>query len=401
MERLAREKIAAQQRLAALRKEVPSIPGYGGDGSLDLGGVLPVVLQSQHHMAQQHQQQHQPQQQQQADSERSSPLTVANVQAHTLREENSYRPTAALATLRRDADEESNSGTSTASEGAEESEAESYLQRRLAGLANGPLKRPPPDEAEPGREADERPRPKYRAPSQAHATPAAATYVTMVPGAAGGVLELSDGPGVAGAALYHVRHPSAIFATSSGGHVQLSAAPQVLAAHPGVQLLTHSSSLKVLAAGPSAPVRVFAEGVSAALQPIMAVHAPSVVGESSRAVGPEAASANQGRVWLLAGGAKPGDDRMLVNGAAASQGGAGGTVFCTPSGVVIPGLVALPPCTEAPGGGGQGPNGGSGRSSPAYEPARLSGSSAAGYKPTASALASSQAGQSRTFPVFR
>ena len=69
MERLAREKIAAQQRLAALRKEVPSIPGYSNDaGSLDLTSVVPVVLHSQQvQMIQQ--------------SERDSPLTPAAVPA--------------------------------------------------------------------------------------------------------------------------------------------------------------------------------------------------------------------------------------------------------------------------------------------------------------------------------
>ena len=107
MERLAREKIAAQQRLAALRKEVPSIPGYSGDaGSLDLTSVVPVVLHSQ--QVQMIQQQ----------SERDSPLTFANVQAHTIREENHYRLSggASSSSRTRDGDQESNSGTSTASE---------------------------------------------------------------------------------------------------------------------------------------------------------------------------------------------------------------------------------------------------------------------------------------------
>jgi len=70
MERLARDKIAAQQRLAALRKEVSTIPAAGStnpvaagaagaDGQagpphqqalLDLGSVIPSVLhQHQHH----------------------------------------------------------------------------------------------------------------------------------------------------------------------------------------------------------------------------------------------------------------------------------------------------------------------------------------------------------------
>lgn len=283
MERLAREKIAAQQRLAALRKEVSTIPGYGGDGSnpLDLGNVLPVVLQSQHQLAQQqHHLQQQQQQQQELESDRSSPLTIANVQAHTLREENNYRPLV-TGQQRRHIDQESNSGTSTASERGEESDHESapisYLQRHLTARApdaktNGqpPNKRPlTTDDAETiGRDAADVKYLQRPAITTSHHAPAATTYLTMVPSATGGVLELADGSGVPGAALYHVRHP----------YVQL-AGPQVLAAHPGVQLLTHSSSLKVLATGPNAPVRVFtAEGVSTSLQPIMAVHASSVVG---------------------------------------------------------------------------------------------------------------------------
>ena len=76
MERLAREKIAAQQRLATLRKEVSTIPGSSADaGLLDLGSVLPVLHQSQQPILEQSTPSH---------------LTFANVQAHTLREESKH-----------------------------------------------------------------------------------------------------------------------------------------------------------------------------------------------------------------------------------------------------------------------------------------------------------------------
>ena len=326
MERLAREKIAAQQRLAALRKEVPSIPGYSGDaGSLDLTSVVPVVLHSQ--QVQMIQQQ----------SERDSPLTFANVQAHTIREENHYRLSggASSSSRTRDGDQVSNSGTSTASERGDVSDREeqpdAYSQRharppseqlptggqvmvngRLAAspvpnslkrphavLTNGEeeqQQQPPPPDQDPSR-----PHIKYvrastttsTVTSLAHPTMShPATYVTMVPTTAGGVLELAgvpiettrDGatatiPG-GGTALYHVRHPSAIaFATSATGHHVQLATPQVLAAHHGVQLLTHGPSLKLLTTGPTTgSVRVIAAGdVSTSLQPLMAVHTASSV----------------------------------------------------------------------------------------------------------------------------
>lgn len=316
MERLAREKIAAQQRLAALRKEVPSIPGYSNDaGSLDLTSVVPVVLHSQQvQMIQQ--------------SERDSPLTFANVQAHTIREENHYRMSggASSSSRNRDGDQESNSGTSTASERGDVSDHEdhqsgAYSQPRavVEQQANGRLaaspvpacvKRPHAalqssngDEESQSAVEQDRPHIKYvRASttpttvtslSQA-ATSHPATYVTMVPTTAGGVLELAGVPmetreGTAtmpgaGTALYHVRHPSTIaFATSATGHHVQLATPQVLAAHHGVQLLTHGSSLKLLTTGPAtgmagASVRVIpVSDVSTSLQPLMAVHSASSV----------------------------------------------------------------------------------------------------------------------------
>lgn len=83
-----------------------------------------------------------------------------------------------------------------------------------------------------------------------------------------------------------------------------------------------------------------------------------------------------------------------MNGAGgASQGP--GTVFCTPSGVVIPGLVALPPSMDAANHNSASGNGSLAASPPAgYEPLRIS-SGGAHYKPSSSssALASSQAGQ--------
>ncbi|EFX67307.1 hypothetical protein DAPPUDRAFT_115558 [Daphnia pulex] len=376
MERLAREKIAAQQRLAALRKEVPSIPGYSNEaGSLDLTSVVPVVLHSQQvQMIQQ--------------SERDSPLTFANVQAHTIREENHYRLSggASSSTRTRDGDQESNSGTSTASEGGDASDrddqtppttTESYPQRHLvvrpansaeqlpgagqvlvngrqlpASPVPGSLKRPHAvlangvgQEEEMGSNDPDHSRPhiKYVRASTTNTTVSyattttvshAATYVTMVPTTAGGVLELAGVPietreGAAsmaamaggGTALYHVRHPSAIaFATSAGGHHVQLATPQVLAAHHGVQLLTHGPSLKLLTAGPTTgSVRVIsASDVSTSLQPLMAVHTSSSVT-----------------------GSKSGEEIALLNETATTT--TSGTVFCTPSGVVIPSLVALPP----------------------------------------------------------
>lgn len=331
MERLAREKIAAQQRLAALRKEVPSIPGYSNDaGSLDLTSVVPVVLHSQQvQMIQQ--------------SERDSPLTFANVQAHTIREENHYRLSggASSSTRTRDGDQESNSGTSTASERGDTSDrdeqttTEPYPQRHVvvrpptaeqlpgsgqvlvngrqlpASPVPGSLKRPHAVLVNGGIGEEElasndpdhsRPHIKYvRAstmttsashPSTTNMTHPA-TYVTMVPTTAGGVLELAGVPietreGAASmaamasgaTALYHVRHPPAIaFATSASGHHVQLATPQVLAAHHGVQLLTHGSSLKLLTAGPTTgSVRVIsASDVSTSLQPLMAVHTSSSV----------------------------------------------------------------------------------------------------------------------------
>lgn len=318
MERLAREKIAAQQRLAALRKEVPSIPGYSNDaGSLDLTSVVPVVLHSQQvQMIQQ--------------SERDSPLTFANVQAHTIREENHYRMSggASSSSRNRDGDQESNSGTSTASERGDvsdhEDQPDAYSQRRAvteqqtsngrlaASPIPGSVKRPHAalqsasnggdDESQSAVE-QERPHIKYvrasttptTVTSLSHsATSHPATYVTMVPTTAGGVLELAGVPietreGTAtmpgaGTALYHVRHPSTIaFATSATGHHVQLATPQVLAAHHGVQLLTHGSSLKLLTTGPATgmagtSVRVIpVSDVSTSLQPLMAVQTASSV----------------------------------------------------------------------------------------------------------------------------
>jgi hypothetical protein len=78
MERLAREKIAAQQRLATLRKEVSTIPGSSAEaGLLDLGSVLPVLHQSQQPILEHAQ-------------STPSHLTFANLQAHTLREESKH-----------------------------------------------------------------------------------------------------------------------------------------------------------------------------------------------------------------------------------------------------------------------------------------------------------------------
>lgn len=338
MEKLAREKIAAQQRLAALRKEVPSIPGYSNDaGSLDLTSVVPVVLHSQQvQMIQQ--------------SERDSPLTFANVQAHTIREENHYRLSGGASSSSRnhDNDQDSNSGTSTASERGDvsdrEEQSDAYSQRRpvaesppqqqtpqqtpqlqtqttakmiLNGRLTsspipGSLKRPHAvlacngDDESPSGEPQDRPHIKYvrasttptTVTSLSHTTTSShpATYVTMVPTTTAGVLELAGIPietreGAAaatmpgtGTALYHVRHPSTIaFATSATGHHVQLATPQVLAAHHGVQLLTHGPSLKLLTAGPAtgmagASVRVIpVSDVSTSLQPLMAVHTASSV----------------------------------------------------------------------------------------------------------------------------
>lgn len=319
MERLAREKISAQQRLAALRKEVPSIPGYSGDaGSLDLTSVVPVVLHSQQvQMIQQ--------------SERDSPLTFANVQAHTIREENHYRMAGGgSGNSSRNRDQESNSGTSTASEGGDASDREETsdatyppaAQRRIppaaeqAPMANGRLAASPVPSSlkrhhavmsngdeEPPPPPEDRPHIKYVRTSTTPTTPTpvttpthqtttthpAAAYVTMVPTTAGGVIELAGLPVetregattmAGGTALYHVRHPSTIaFATSATGHHVQLATPQVLAAHHGVQLLTHGPSLKLLTTGPTTgSVRVIAASdVSTSLQPIMAVHTASSV----------------------------------------------------------------------------------------------------------------------------
>ncbi|EFX65401.1 hypothetical protein DAPPUDRAFT_333219 [Daphnia pulex] len=316
-------------------------------------------------------------------SECDSPLTFANVQAHTIREENHYRLSggASSSTRTRDGDQESNSGTSTASEGGDASDrdhltatpmmtTESYPQRHLvvrpansaeqlpgagqvlvngrqlpASPVPGSLKRPHAvlangvgQEEEMGSNDPDPSRPhiKYVRASTTNNTTVsyAATYVTMVPTTAGGVLELAGVPietreGAAsmaamaggGTALYHVRHPSAIaFATSAGGHHVQLATPQVLAAHHGVQLLTHGPSLKLLTAGPTtASVRVIsASDVSTSLQPLMAVHTSSSVT-----------------------GSKSGEEIALLNETATTT--TSGTVFCTPSGVVIPSLVALPP----------------------------------------------------------
>ena len=357
MERLAREKIASQQRLAALRKEVSSIPGYTGDiGPMDSGNVsLPGVLHSQHI------------QQQQMIQERDSPLTFANVQAHTLREENHHHyhmqpgpgtpivavsgMTATGGSRNRDCDQESNSGTSTASEGEgndpsehDEREEPSRFTQKFSSksqqhvvvrpvaqqqqqaqpmsghmVVNGTavrtptavaLKRPLHDDdhdqvTQTTSEGDvlmDNPRPhiKYVRASITNPTTTTVTtlanvatsqptaYLTMVPTASGGVIELAPvgESGRDGGALYHVRHPSTIaFATSATGHhVQLTSS-QVLATHHGVQLLTThgSSTLKVLTAAPSAAltgasVRVIStDGVSTSLQPLVAVHAAASV----------------------------------------------------------------------------------------------------------------------------
>lgn len=359
MERLAREKISSQQRLAALRKEVSSIPGYTGDiGPMDSGNVsLPVVLHSQHI------------QQQQMIQERDSPLTFANVQAHTLREENHHHyqmqpgsgtPIVAVSGMAavggsrsRNCDQESNSGTSTASEGEggdasehdEREEPSRFTQafssksqqhvvvkpvaqqqhqqsQPMSGhvVVNGApvrtpiavaLKRPLHDDdddevTQTTSEGDvlmdnSRPHIKYVRASITNPTTTTVTtltnvaasqptaYLTMVPSASAGVIELAPvESGKDGGALYHVRHPSTIaFATSATGHhVQLTGS-QVLAAH-GVQLLTThgSSTLKVLTTAPSAAltgasVRVIStDGVSTSLQPLVALHtAASVTGK--------------------------------------------------------------------------------------------------------------------------
>ena len=115
MERLAREKIAAQQRLAGLRKEVCSIPGYTSDaGSLDLGSVLPVLQ----HSHSQH-----------VVDRGDSPLTLANVTAHNLREENHFTvassgAAAAAAAAAGARDDQDTNSTSTASEGGALSDVE-------------------------------------------------------------------------------------------------------------------------------------------------------------------------------------------------------------------------------------------------------------------------------------
>ena len=315
MERLAREKIASQQRLAALRKEISSIPGYSGDvAPIDSGNVsLPVVLHSQH-----------VQQQQQMIHERDSPLTFANVQAHTLRESENHHhyhlqppSTGGGGGNRqnhRDCDQESNSGTSTASERGDVSDhdepstqftqtfssqsqqhvvvrpvAQPHQQQQL--VVNGStsigrtLKRPleldddgriilPTIATHEGGDVvldNSRPHIKYVRASFTNPTTSTVTtlanvaasqptaYLTMVPATTGGVIELASVPlesGGAGGGSYHVRHPSTIaFATSATGHhVQLAAGSQVLATHHGVQLLTtHGSpTLKVLTAAPAA-----------------------------------------------------------------------------------------------------------------------------------------------------
>jgi len=283
MERLAREKIAAQQRLAGLRKEVCSIPGYTGDaGSLDLGSVLPV-LHSKHTTV-----------------DRDSPLTLANVQAHNLREENHF-----LANAAREADQETNS-TSTASEGGglsdgeEPSSFQEAYSRAGPGVVynqstatNGTSPVSPVTSAySESNVNDARPHIKYvrAASSIAGSSANQAAFLTMT---SPGVLELTGLAGV---------NP-------------------VLTAHHNVQFL--GSSLKVLTpAGTSmAGLRVItAEASPSSLQSMMTVYPSSTSGgKTNEEISPS-----------------------LINGTASTAGG-----FCIPAGVVIPNLVALPPETTS------------------------------------------------------
>jgi len=95
MERLAREKIAAQQRLASLRKEVSVLPGYSG--------MIPATLDVELDGLE--------------EQEEGHSLTLANVAAHTIRTTSSTTSrTTDYPRSMDNADRESNSGTSTASE---------------------------------------------------------------------------------------------------------------------------------------------------------------------------------------------------------------------------------------------------------------------------------------------
>lgn len=308
MERLAREKIAAQQRLATLRKEVSSLPGYTGTTGLE-GMSASDVEQMDLEMDLD-----------EADGDAagspvghggvaapSRSLTMANVVAHAQREEDLMYAGQGARGRSREADAESNSGTSTASErgdyvsdedagpagsGPSAFPPESYSHARqpihvvrpVAQLqqplqVNGRLSSPVPAD---GHEPQQQPTRPYNikyvraaatVPTTSTITTLAAqqqptTYLTVVPSADNGV--------TGGATqLYQVQHhqPSAI--AFAGQH-------QILAAHHGVQLLAAahpghgpSTTLKVLtAAGPAggAAVRVIAaDSISTSLQSLVAV----------------------------------------------------------------------------------------------------------------------------------
>ena len=303
MERLAREKIAAQQRLTALRKEVSSIPEYGSDAAalLDLDNVLPV-LHGQH-----------------LNVDRECSLTYANIQNHNMRDKVMYNnnnnnnnsgANNKSSFSHHEDDKESNS-TSTASErgdisddGEEKSFQETYLncqdyrhqdQRHAAADEPSPpavdltraaattaTKRsyPADDDSSSMRDDHSRPHIKY---IRTAATGGQTAYlqvtspvVELAAGSNIGTLESKDGE----RSSLFVRQPIAFATTASANglsaHVQLS--PQVLSAHSGVQLFgSQLSSLKVLAPSSMAGVRVISADGASSLQPLVAVHPTSSV----------------------------------------------------------------------------------------------------------------------------
>ena len=279
MERLAREKIAAQQRLATLRKEVSSLPGYAASAALE-GMSTSDAEQMDLEMDLERGE----------DEHRS--LTVANVAAHAQREEDRMRYAAGQAPGRsREADQESNSGTSTASERgdyASDDEAagpstfppESYSHARQpvhvvrpvaqqqvgAAMVNGGRPAAPsPPAVKYVRAAATVPTTSSTVTTLAAQQPT--TYLTVVPSTDNG----AGGPTQLYQVQQHPHQPSTI--AFAGQH------HQILAAHHGVQLLTtagphgHPSTLKVLT-GPTggAAVRVIsADGLSTSLQSLVAV----------------------------------------------------------------------------------------------------------------------------------
>lgn len=386
MERLAREKIASQQRLAALRKEVSSLPGYTGPTGTDgLSAEEQMELD-------------QADQEERDDAASSAPgnvggLTVANVAAHALRDEELYGRHGQERS--READQESNSGTSTASERGD------YVSDEESATGHGPSTFPPesyshtsrqpihvirpvaqlqqqPQQQQqhqnvngrmdsPGPGGDESQSPSQQAQTSrpynikyVRAAPATsvssstittlaaaqqpATYLTVVPASEAGTVVA----GSAGQLTYQVQHhqPSTIaFATAPGGQHH----HQILAAHHGVQLLattahphhgTGSTTLKVLTTGPAVggvggtSVRlVAADGISTSLQSLVTVSGLHRVSQTYQIL----IKFNLNFLILYSGG-KVSEE---------SGGGAASSGFCIPAGVVIPNLVALPASTAS------------------------------------------------------